>query len=348
MTIFTDLEAQYNTAANWASGNPVLGANVMALETDTGRVKIGNGILAYNTLPYMDTPDPVLAARMMATLSAPLKTDWANRPAANAVSVGAQIRVVDTWTPPQGIVLVTDGTKWRPFGGSQLLAKMTSGSVTTQSLTTTLIEATPTFPAGLMVPGLSLDIRILYSLPAIGTAPRNVSITAGPPATGVINPVIFVNGSVVSGMIMNGSAHALLTCLTTNGPQRITPLFSTGIQTNVTQSDTSSSINFGAEWNLSFAGVSCAETAQTGVTATWAAGVATFTKTAHGYAVGDKIVTTTFTPTGYNGTLIVASVPTADTWTAAIVADPGGAGSGGTSSRISNVMLRDYSVMLVG
>ena len=62
-----------------------------------------------------------------------------------------------------------------------------------------------------------------------------------------------------------------------------------------------------------------------------------------GYAVGDKIANSTFDRAGYNGTLIVTGAA-ANTWTAAIASDPGGAGSGGTTSRISNVTLVDYIV----
>lgn len=164
MTIFTDLETQYNTAANWASGNPVLGANVMALETDTGRVKIGNGILAYNTLPYMDTPDPVLAARMMATLSAPLKTTWAARPAANAVSAGAQIRVVDTWTPPQGIIFTSNGTHWVPLNGECVLYDWDLSALSTTSTTLANVSGfvSPAFPWAdlLAVPGFLLETTL--------------------------------------------------------------------------------------------------------------------------------------------------------------------------------------------
>ncbi|MFK4794676.1 hypothetical protein [Sphingobium sp. ZW T5_29] len=41
-----------DTAANWASVNPTLGPGEPALETDTGKVKYGNGATAWNSLPY--------------------------------------------------------------------------------------------------------------------------------------------------------------------------------------------------------------------------------------------------------------------------------------------------------
>ena len=42
------------TAAELASKNPVLLAGELAVETDTGRLKAGNGTSAYNSLEYVD------------------------------------------------------------------------------------------------------------------------------------------------------------------------------------------------------------------------------------------------------------------------------------------------------
>lgn len=44
-----------DTAANWASVNPVLGDGEPAIETDTRRKKYGDGVTAWTSLPY-DSP----------------------------------------------------------------------------------------------------------------------------------------------------------------------------------------------------------------------------------------------------------------------------------------------------
>lgn len=41
-----------NTAANWTSKNPVLGAGEMGIETDTRRIKYGDGETQWISLPY--------------------------------------------------------------------------------------------------------------------------------------------------------------------------------------------------------------------------------------------------------------------------------------------------------
>lgn len=43
-----------DTAANWTSVNPILGTGEPGLETDTKRVKYGDGITPWNTLTYTD------------------------------------------------------------------------------------------------------------------------------------------------------------------------------------------------------------------------------------------------------------------------------------------------------
>lgn len=43
-------------AANWTSSNPILAEGEMGLELDTGKFKVGNGVLAWTSLPYSSGP----------------------------------------------------------------------------------------------------------------------------------------------------------------------------------------------------------------------------------------------------------------------------------------------------
>lgn len=45
------------TAADWASSNPILASNEAGLETDTGKVKVGDGVLPWLSLPLADTQE---------------------------------------------------------------------------------------------------------------------------------------------------------------------------------------------------------------------------------------------------------------------------------------------------
>jgi hypothetical protein len=53
------LQIRRDTAAAWTASNPVLAAGEPALETDTGKVKVGDGVRNWTTLPYAADPDAV-------------------------------------------------------------------------------------------------------------------------------------------------------------------------------------------------------------------------------------------------------------------------------------------------
>lgn len=64
--------------------------------------------------------------------------------------------------------------------------------------------------------------------------------------------------------------------------------------------------------------------------------------------MGDKTTIAGVSLAGYNGVVIVASIVDTDTFTVAMASDPGGSGTGGTSSRISNMISQSYVLELVG
>jgi hypothetical protein len=108
-------------------------------------------------------------------------------------------------------------------------------------------------------------------------------------------------------------------------------------------------VDFSLPWYCQVQMISAAETAVAISTATWVGGVATYnTSAVHTLAVGDKTTIAGVDLAGYNGVVIVASVVDTDTFTVAMASDPGGAGTGGTSSRISNMVSQSYVLELVG
>lgn len=62
-TVAKRVQLRHDTAANWTSVGTslVLLSGEFAYETDTGRVKIGNGLSNWNTLPYFP-PDSGLGS----------------------------------------------------------------------------------------------------------------------------------------------------------------------------------------------------------------------------------------------------------------------------------------------
>lgn len=114
----TTIQLRRNTAAQAAADNPVLAAGEPGVETDTGKIKIGDGVTAWNTLPYSTGGGSGLVPHKAA--HAPGGTDaldyplvnltgtLAARPAAAAVNAGL-------------IYLATDengGTPYRSTGSA--------------------------------------------------------------------------------------------------------------------------------------------------------------------------------------------------------------------------------------
>jgi len=54
----TTIKLRGGIAANWASVNPVLAEREMVVETDTYKIKIGDGTTAYNSLEYITSGAP--------------------------------------------------------------------------------------------------------------------------------------------------------------------------------------------------------------------------------------------------------------------------------------------------
>lgn len=52
----TQIQLRRDTAANWASTNPVLGQGEPGFETDTGGFKIGDGTTNWNSLAHASPP----------------------------------------------------------------------------------------------------------------------------------------------------------------------------------------------------------------------------------------------------------------------------------------------------
>ncbi len=92
---------------------------------------------------------------------------WANRPSAGSVAPGAVFRIVDTWTPPQGLLFTSNGTHWVPLNGQCLLYEWDLSALSTTATTLTAVSGftSPTFPwADLMaVPGFVLEASVFAS-----------------------------------------------------------------------------------------------------------------------------------------------------------------------------------------
>lgn len=63
----TKIQIRRGTAAQWTSANPILLSGEQGLETDTGKVKIGDGSSTWNTLGYVYASNPHINALLSLT-----------------------------------------------------------------------------------------------------------------------------------------------------------------------------------------------------------------------------------------------------------------------------------------
>ena len=61
-TVQVSLLIRNDTAANWSSINPILSLGELAVEIDTNLMKVGDGIHAWNALPYCNSQSSLIPA----------------------------------------------------------------------------------------------------------------------------------------------------------------------------------------------------------------------------------------------------------------------------------------------
>ena len=94
-TLQAKLKVRSDTATNWQSNNPVLLQGEPALETDTNKLKFGNGTSAYNDLPYVSSDAVTVEAN----------------PADEATQTLEKLRVQNSvYSIPQGTEVIDLGT----------------------------------------------------------------------------------------------------------------------------------------------------------------------------------------------------------------------------------------------
>lgn len=275
-----------------------------------------------------------------------LTTTWAARPAPG--SPGRVIRVSDVGPAP-GIEMIDSGTRWRPRGGQQVVARRgPDAAVTVQNATLgTTIEQALTFPAGMVRAGM--QIRTMYKVDhsGIGTGTQAIS-------TRVRRPNLsFVAGSqhqmVESGASLLAVFEDTLDIISDTDALHVGTWGNSGGGASWTSGQVRANAQFDTSqpFGFWFLGNSSNETATNITSVSWSGGLATFVNPNHTLNTGDRTTVAGVSVAGYNGLWTVNSRIDANTWTAAMT-DPGAAGTGGTSSRISNLTLLSYVVELIG
>ena len=109
------IQLRRDTASNWTSANPTLASGELGLETDTGKLKLGTGALAWNSASYY-----TLATTGYAPLASPTFTGTVTGPTINAstalqiggaavTSTAPELNILDGVTSTTAELNILDG-----------------------------------------------------------------------------------------------------------------------------------------------------------------------------------------------------------------------------------------------
>lgn len=103
----TRIQLRRGTASQWTTGNPTLAAGELGVETDTGKVKLGDGTTAWTSLAYFgnlealdNVGDVVITSATTGQVLQYDGTNWVN----------ADIDALPDQSGNSGKYLTTDGT----------------------------------------------------------------------------------------------------------------------------------------------------------------------------------------------------------------------------------------------
>ena len=285
------------------------------------------------------------AARAAAGYSAPL-LPFTSFPA--ALTVDGQIRRPEELPH---VSLIALGGLWRPLGGRQVLAQRVLNPVTVQNATGAFAETLGPFPGGLVRAGMQLRMVHSVLMPLAGSFVARVvelRVDAAGGAFGADKRFGYFGGGNV-GATTGNRVEAALSVLSDTGAAHTGIHENTaGYYINSTNVRMNPVVDFSADWAIKIHCQSANETPVNITSVSWSGGVATFVNPSHTLNTGDKTTVAGVSNTAYNGVYTGITRIDANTWSGTLVADPGGAGTGGTSSRISNVISQSYSLTLEG
>jgi microcystin-dependent protein len=155
-TIYNTIQLRRGTAASWTAANPVLSQGEMAYETDTGRLKIGDGLTHWASLVYYPSI---------------YSSEWVQQNAVFTYISGTQFSAVGNVTSsfPAGIriqAIVSAGT---------IYGTVTTSSASSYPVTTTV---TVNWDSGSLDTGLS-SVNIGIFSPVNSSMPPQFFVTPG-------------------------------------------------------------------------------------------------------------------------------------------------------------------------
>lgn len=88
MASIIQIQLRRDTAANWTANNPILAQSEPGHETDTGKIKYGDGVTAWSLLPYFETDKNFVFTQGTAAASWVVAHNLGKRPSVSVVDTG--------------------------------------------------------------------------------------------------------------------------------------------------------------------------------------------------------------------------------------------------------------------
>ena len=222
------IKLRRDTAANWVSINPVLASGEPGLETDTLKIKYGDGSSTWNSLPYPTVTFPTSIA------AASLASNVAGG-AANQILYQTQAGTTGFITAPTQIGFLQwtgSGYSWSTGGyaaAAQITGTTLAPNVITTSITTLGSGVTATTFTGLITANGGVTGNVTGNL--TGNVTGNVTGTAGSAAK-------LTTATTINGVSFDGSAPITITAVATSAPAN--SLTGTTLASNVVSSSLTS------------------------------------------------------------------------------------------------------------
>lgn len=188
-TALTKLQLRYDTAGQWAASNPVLLAGEPGVETDTGRVKFGNGTSNWAALPYSDSaglsntvPEPLgtasagsstLAARADHVHGVPSTLAVSSLSTTGNVVIGGNLQVVGSFSTASQSVSASSVIGLSEAVDDRVAALLTAGS----GVSITYSDAADTLTVSLSVDSHTHEIANITGLVAALAGKANATHT---------------------------------------------------------------------------------------------------------------------------------------------------------------------------
>ena len=189
------IQLRRDTAANWTSVDPILGLAEAGLETDTNKLKFGDGVTAWNSLPYfvgsLQDIDSVLTEGAVATIK---PTFEGNIKVGN---IASNILEFNTTVPFESFIVVADGTSMTIQNTNQIALTAGGTGILLDSDGLTFDDGTtPTI--GQVLAAVDTAGNVAWTTPSGGgsgvvetiVAGANVTVDATDPA----NPIVASTG----------------------------------------------------------------------------------------------------------------------------------------------------------